>query len=124
MHFNKRLASYSYSYTNENEEEIILRFEDGTEAHADVLIGADGIRSPTRRTLLTRLSEALDSKGVGVGVDYKDFVEPVWSGTLVYRSLIPASALEAKYPGHRALSVPVVVSPRHLLFSCTDSDEN
>ena len=39
-----------------------------------------------------------------------DFVDPVWSGTLVYRALIPKAALDRRWPGHRAGLGPVCVS--------------
>lgn len=104
--------------------EIILTFEDGTEARADVLVGADGIRSPTRKALLSRMSTTAASSTEGSialrhenddvpcqGTAFSDLIDPVWSGTLVYRYLIPAEALEALHPAHRASLGPVVVCP-------------
>ena len=101
MQFNKRLRSYSY--TSGKDPEVILYFFDGSEARADIVIGADGIHSPTRTTLLTHMSE------VSGNAECEDHIDPIWSGTLVYRYLIPASALETAHPGHRALHGPVVV---------------
>lgn len=39
-----------------------------------------------------------------------DFIDPVWSGTLVYRALIPKAVLDATWPGHRVCEGPVCVS--------------
>ena len=36
-------------------------------------------------------------------------VEPIWTGTHVYRYLIPLSELEIRFPGHRAGKGPIVV---------------
>lgn len=52
-----------------------------------------------------------------------DFIDPVWSGTLVYRALIPKAVLDATWPGHRVCEGPVCVSlsPFSLLsyvYSC------
>ena len=52
-------------------------------------------------------------------VSVSDLVDPVWSGTNVYRCLIPVSVLESRIPGHRSTKGPVVVSitllkPSHL----------
>jgi salicylate hydroxylase len=55
-------------------EEGRLRFENGTEATADVVVAADGVHSAVRRT-------------VGFGG------ESVFSGTVGYRGLVPVSTL-------------------------------
>ena len=47
-----------------------------------------------------------------------DFVDPVWSGTLVYRALIPKAALDRRWPGHRAGLGPVCVSVFFFLLFC------
>lgn len=40
IHLNKKI-----SHAEANDEGVVLFFEDGTSAHGDILIGADGIRS-------------------------------------------------------------------------------
>lgn len=47
--FGKQLLSYD---DDEETSKVILRFEDGTTAEADVLLGCDGIHSTTRRIML------------------------------------------------------------------------
>ncbi|KAH8109900.1 FAD/NAD-binding domain-containing protein [Phellopilus nigrolimitatus] len=101
-HFGKRLVGYTYA--DESDSELILQFADGSTARADVLIGADGIRSAVRREMVRRLA----TRGELVLDPVSDLVEPVWSGTVVYRYLIPRAALEARFPGHRAGQGPVV----------------
>lgn len=44
-----------------------------------------------------------------------DLIDPVWSGTNVYRCLIPTSRLEERFPGHRSGKGPVVVSSSIIL---------
>lgn len=45
-----------------------------------------------------------------------DFIDPVWSGTLVYRALIPKAVLDATWPGHRVCEGPVCVSLPSFLY--------
>ncbi|KZT56920.1 FAD/NAD(P)-binding domain-containing protein [Calocera cornea HHB12733] len=52
----------------------MLTFTDGTVAEADVLVGADGIKSVTRRVMYGDKAES---------------IEPKWSGCIAYRGLIP-----------------------------------
>lgn len=47
IHLNKRVVR-----AEAGEEEAVLFFEDGTQAHGDILIAADGIRSKVRQSLL------------------------------------------------------------------------
>jgi salicylate hydroxylase len=59
----------------------VARFADGTEAEADIIIGADGIHSAVRTSLF--------------GPD-----APRFTGKICYRSVVPAAAV----PGHRPSS--------------------
>jgi salicylate hydroxylase len=36
-------------------------------------------------------------------------IEPVWSGTIAYRALIPADRLKSVAPGHQVLTTPTQV---------------
>ncbi|EJD06331.1 FAD/NAD-binding domain-containing protein [Fomitiporia mediterranea MF3/22] len=100
-HFGKRLVSYEYAIEGEY---IILNFADGSSARADLLVGADGIRSPIRREVVRRLVSQYLRELIS------DATEPVWSGTRVYRSLIPMTALESRFPGHRSGRGPHVLT--------------
>lgn len=69
-HFSKRLQSFDAGSGGE----ITLLFEDGTTATADALVGADGVRSRVRQTLLGK-------EGVLDGLSF--------TGKYAYRALIP-----------------------------------
>ncbi|KAH8107255.1 FAD/NAD-P-binding domain-containing protein [Cristinia sonorae] len=87
-HFGKRLASYS-----ETAEGVELAFTDGSSASFDVLIGCDGIKSTIRK----QMYEEEASKGKPHLLQH---VDPIWSGTMTYRSLIPAERLQ-EVAGHK-----------------------
>jgi len=93
-HFHKRLVSYKAGPGGV----IVLHFADGSTAECDILIGADGIKSVVRQTLFTELA----SSGK-VSHEEAETPNPVWSGTVAYRGLIPKDVLERRFPGHRAL---------------------
>ncbi|KAJ4158355.1 uncharacterized protein LMH87_008885 [Akanthomyces muscarius] len=74
IHLNKRIAR-----ADVNQNDAVLFFEDGTEAHGDILIAADGIRSKVRQSLLP---------------DY----HLEFTGKVFMRSTFDASMLEGKIP--------------------------
>lgn len=76
VHFNKRCTSISASPTNP--ARVIVHFADGTIHEADVVLGADGIRSTARDFVVG---------GVGKRVAF--------SNTVAYRGLIPGAVLKA-----------------------------
>lgn len=94
VHFNKRLASL-----DEGGSDVLLRFADGTQARADIVIGADGINSRIREHLL--------------GVE-----APTYSGWVGHRALIPAHQL-AKYDFNFEDCVKWWSADRHLMVYYT-----
>ncbi|KAI0639963.1 FAD/NAD-P-binding domain-containing protein [Trametes polyzona] len=76
-HFNKRCTFVS-APSPTNPARVIVHFADGSAHEADVVLGADGIRSTVRDFVLG---------GVGKGVAF--------SNTVAYRALIPRVVLEA-----------------------------
>ena len=68
---------------------IELNFTDGSSAACDVLVGADGIRSIVRRWVFNDLAKTR-------GQDMLTFINPFFSGTIVYRSLVPAESLHGR----------------------------
>jgi 2-polyprenyl-6-methoxyphenol hydroxylase-like FAD-dependent oxidoreductase len=70
IHFKKKLIKYE----NQNNE-IIAQFEDGSMAHSDILIGADGLNSTVRQQL------ANDGKPIFRGY-------AMWKGVLSFRNEI------------------------------------
>lgn len=99
------------SYTIRDEGGYVLQFADGTTHETDVLVGADGVHSVVRRLLFEDLSHkgnlpsALSSPD-----DLRKVIEPQWSGTMVYRSLIQPHKLRAISPDHPVLEATVPFS--------------
>ena len=102
----KRLRSYE----RRRGGSITLLFEDGTSSFCDVLVGADGIKSAVRRSLLgEKASRAQSQNNWSEAAAISALIEPAWSGTNAYRALIPADRLRSRQPNHRALTQPMKV---------------
>ena len=101
-HFNKRLISYMPKANG-----VILLFADGTTAEADMLIGADGIKSATRATMYTRLANRADSEEGRRRL--LGHIRASWSGTYAYRALVDTKKLLSVFPNHQAASTPMIV---------------
>ncbi|KAA1470047.1 FAD/NAD-P-binding domain-containing protein [Dentipellis sp. KUC8613] len=95
IHTSKRLMFYTHTgdYTT------MLHFDDGSTAATNVLIGADGIRSVVRTQLGAevqksgRLPQELQSPAA-----LQKAIEPKWTGTIIYRSLIKPTKVRADHP--------------------------
>ncbi|KJA13325.1 hypothetical protein HYPSUDRAFT_49909, partial [Hypholoma sublateritium FD-334 SS-4] len=97
VHLSHRLMTYE-----ETDSQARLHFTDGTTATCDLLVGADGIRSTVRRKFLEKHAVAVPlPDGLQLG-------DPVWSGTYAYRGLVPFNKLAARFPGHRAITTPMM----------------
>ena len=81
-HFNKRCASISPSPTNPNR--LVIQFVDGSTHEADVVIGADGIKS-TVRDCIFNTANAGHAKASTAA----------FSNSLTYRGMVPYSAIKA-----------------------------
>lgn len=77
VHTSKRLETL---VPNVAEDTMTLHFEDGSESIADVVVGADGIRSAVRNSMFSQ----------------DERVEPEWTGVIAYRALVSKQTLEAK----------------------------
>ena len=116
-HFGKRLASYTYTgpVTHRRESKTLLQFTDGSTATCDLLVGCDGIKSVVRKQLL---EDYVHKRGGDPRL--LQHVEPVWSGTIAYRGLIPVERLrKADGTEHRTIRSPMMVraSMRRLSMS-------
>lgn len=101
-HFGRRLTSYSQE---ELDSSLQLRFSDGTAATCHVLIGCDGIKSTVRKQIFQEKAVATGQK------EFLRYVDPIWTGAVAYRGLIPVDDLKAKAGGeHRAVETPTIVS--------------
>ena len=114
IQYAKRLASYSEPASES--DPIVLTFKDGTEATCDVLVGCDGIKSAVRRTMYTRLAEEAEANGhAEEAARLRTMNDPVWSGCVAYRGLIPAGTLEENVKRHAL--VPRIVRDFHFMLS-------
>ena len=59
-----------------------------------MLVGSDGIRSAVRRSMYTALADAERGERAE---KLRTYIEPVWSGSVAYRGLIPAGKLPEEY---------------------------
>ncbi len=79
-HFKKRCVRISETLPSvEANSKYVIHFADGTTAEADVVFGADGIKSAVRRAV--------------TGVDSAEHV--TFSGTICYRGLVPTEKAKA-----------------------------
>ncbi|KAL1741669.1 hypothetical protein HDZ31DRAFT_44940 [Schizophyllum fasciatum] len=91
-----RLTSYTFTPT-----ETTLSFSNGASASCDLLIGADGLRSHVRRGMLESLASRTGDER------YLESIQPVFTGTYVYRALADAADLSKRFPDHPALKTPI-----------------
>lgn len=75
VQFSKRLAEIE-----QHLDKVVLRFEDGSSAEANVLAGADGIKSIVRKHVLKP--------------QYPSQVAPVYAESYCYRAVIPMAEAE------------------------------
>lgn len=100
IHTGKRLISYTTS-----DDIVKLVFSDGTSANANILVGADGIRSTVRAQMFSYLKERQSlPKYLEHDDEYRRTVNPRWTGTQIYRALIPVERLKNIFPDHPVLT--------------------
>ncbi|KAF9239488.1 hypothetical protein BU15DRAFT_61992 [Melanogaster broomeanus] len=105
----KRLEFYDVSTETGR---TTLHFSDGSTAVTDVLIGADGLHSTTRKTMYRQLASLLQDDGSRKKL--MDCIDPTWTGSLVYRSLVPTVKLLKEYPDFQVptkLTMHIVAYP-------------
>ena len=103
-HLSKRLVSYE-----EDSSGVTLQFQDGSSARADVLIGADGIGSPTRRTMYDNLAEGVKTADPQKAEFYLNHKLPIWAGIYVFRFLVDSAKIKAVDPNHLTLNAAIAV---------------
>lgn len=119
IHTSKRLVKYTDSGTS-----YTLLFADGTKATADVVIGADGIKSKIRAAMYDYTHQQECKKKANVRREECERCRkatPKWTGTIAYRYLIPAEKLRQINPNHKALEIvaPMSVS-LSVIVSCKE----
>ncbi|EKM54679.1 uncharacterized protein PHACADRAFT_210465 [Phanerochaete carnosa HHB-10118-sp] len=75
-HFNKRLTSYE-----QDADGVTLHFADGSVAQADILVGADGVGSATRKKMYSDLAGRVRSTDAKRAEELTNFIPPSWTGT-------------------------------------------
>ncbi|KIK67169.1 hypothetical protein GYMLUDRAFT_156392 [Collybiopsis luxurians FD-317 M1] len=93
--FGTRLVSYSQTAGTS----VSLQFSNGTTATCDLLVACDGIKSCARAQLFREAAERTGNP------ELLQYVNPVWTGTIAYRGLIPIERLP---PTHRAIAEPMM----------------
>jgi salicylate hydroxylase len=113
------------SYVQRPGEPITLDFHDGSTATCDILLGADGVKSAVRKTMLHEAATRAESQHQEAdAVNLRNLSEPQFSGFFAYRTLIPVERLSNISSQHRALSSGVQVScslpsPEYQILSFT-----
>jgi salicylate hydroxylase len=67
-----------FEYSQEQGEQVLIEFEDGTNATANLVVGCDGIHSAVRSQFVAD--------------------NPTYSGRIAFRGLVPISSLESFWP--------------------------
>lgn len=93
VHFNSKLESYISS-----DSTVTLNFANHKRKTCDLLVGCDGIKSAIRQQMFRDLATLSGNQ------DYLKYVDPVWTGTTVYRALIPVAHLEKVSDGEQHLA--------------------
>lgn len=115
-HFSKRLVNY----VQDDSGLVTMSFSDGTIAEADVLVGADGMKSVTREVMYRGLADEVKRRDEEEAQRLESFIQPTWMGIHAYRALVDTEALLKIAPGHQTSTTPVVVSNKHDLSAlCT-----
>ncbi|RPD62099.1 FAD/NAD(P)-binding domain-containing protein [Lentinus tigrinus ALCF2SS1-7] len=100
IHTRKRLVSYMPL-----EEGVELHFHDGSTARCDILVGADGVRSAVRSAMYTKLADAALAAGDEDSAKVlKSHILPVFSGNVIYRTLIRKDILPEEAAQHPAFN--------------------
>lgn len=120
VHLGKRVLSYEQS-----ESGIVLRFQDGTTAMCDVLMGCDGVRSGIRAAMYSQLADAAQHAGkLAEAAELRGHKAAVFSGEEMYRCLIRKDELSpGELKNHPAVnsSVLIVVGLTCRLWSASNA---
>ncbi|KAI0750640.1 FAD/NAD(P)-binding domain-containing protein [Daedaleopsis nitida] len=109
IHLHKRLESYVQPA--DAAAPIELRFQDGTTATCDILVGADGVRSAVRSVMYSQLADAALAAGKTEeeAARLRAHGAAVFSGYIAYRTLIRKDTLSKEDAAQRALNRDAIV---------------
>ena len=105
-HFRKRLVGY----VQDDSGIVTMSFADGTTAEADILVGADGLKSVTREVLYENLANDAKGRDEVEAQHLQKFIQPTWTGMYAYRALVDSEKLLQIAPGHQSPTKPLLVS--------------
>lgn len=111
IHFSKKLASYE-----EAADGVTLRFDDGSFSRAHVLVGAEGLSSPTRKAMYAIISERTAQSDSEKAAAILRSSQPTWTGTYAYRTLLDREKLKAVSPQNAMLGGGLSVSSLTLIL--------
>jgi salicylate hydroxylase len=103
---------------------------DNSTATCDILIGADGIKSAVRKSLLTERSKQAARAGrLAEAEEFLQSINATWTGIVVYRALVTTERLTAYRDAHpdqnlripENRSTPIMVGPYHSFCTCADA---
>ncbi|KAH7924187.1 FAD/NAD(P)-binding domain-containing protein [Leucogyrophana mollusca] len=109
IHTSKKLLSY---FQDDATNSLVMNFADGTSAKTDVLIGADGVRSATRKTMFQEMAN--NSSDTAYKKWIAQYMDPIWTGILAYRCLISTEKLHKTFPDVAAPQGLTMV-PQHIV---------
>lgn len=107
IHLSERLIKYVQP--DGKAQPLELHFQDGSVSTCDLVVGSDGIKSAVRRSMYTSLATSANDEEAAAAL--KKHIDPVWSGVLAYRALVPREVFLAHNGGavHPALLDPILV---------------
>lgn len=86
LRLGKRFVSYTQPANPS--EPIEIRFQDGSAAQCDLLVGCDGVKSKVRAAMYTQLADAAQAAGRPDEEDaLRSYGQAVFSGITLYRAL-------------------------------------
>ena len=91
-----------------------MHFTDGTRATCDVLVGADGIGSRTRKAMYSDLANRVRDVDPEKAAELEKPMEPSFTGTYQYRALVDGNKLREKSPNNVSLTESATVRPSTL----------
>ncbi|KLO11287.1 FAD/NAD-binding domain-containing protein [Schizopora paradoxa] len=97
-HFEKRLVSY----VQDGSGIVTVSFADGTTAEADILVGADGLKSVTREVFYEHLANDAKGRDESEAQHLQKFIQPTWTGMYAYRTLVDSEKLLKIAPDNQA----------------------
>ncbi|KIP04663.1 hypothetical protein PHLGIDRAFT_183112 [Phlebiopsis gigantea 11061_1 CR5-6] len=102
-HFSKKLVSYE-----QDADGVTLSFADGTTARADLLVGAEGLASPTRKKMYADMASKVQESDPQEAERLLKVAQISWTGTYAYRTMLDRGKLRARAPNSLMLDTTFI----------------